>query len=404
MSRSLPGRCAWSSGRRRLYGRRWARRGRRPPGSARRRSGRAAGAVRTRGVRTRRSGRVTGMTSGTRSPTRVGVTVRSVSRAANQLVLAGEKSCNWPVSVRRRYVMPCHGPGPKVAIVRPLLSGLATIRRMRRSRTRRPAAIYAVLQAVTVVLALWLSKHFQVARLGATLVALAPTVPGAYLAWAAYRDDRREAAADTDAKVKKLAAVVAAAETRQRAQLIGPGAHRIDVTFDQRTEPANNATGAAAHGRLTNIVSYYQNLRPARLAITGDPGAGKTLLALDLILGLLTHPGRTDTDPSRSASPWPTGIPTALFRNGSPTRSTSSSGTTALPSPTQPRWWTATTSCRSWTAWTRWTPTPLRRPPPCRARPGETQRLPGPHRQRPGRPHLPHHPVRGPGRPGPTDA
>jgi hypothetical protein len=168
---------------------------------------------------------------------------------------------------------------------------------MRRSRTRRTAVIYAVLQAVAVVLALWLSKHFQVARLGATLVALAPTMPGAYLTWAAYRDDRREAAADTDVKVKTLAAVVAAAEARQRAQLIGPGAHRIDVTFQQRTEPANNATGAAAHGRLTDIVSYYQNLRPARLAITGEPGAGKTLLALDLILGLLTHPGRTDTDP-----------------------------------------------------------------------------------------------------------
>ncbi|WP_333736220.1 NACHT domain-containing protein [Streptomyces sp. IBSBF 2806] len=149
---------------------------------------------------------------------------------------------------------------------------------------------------MTVVLALWLSKHFQVARLGATLVALAPTLPGAYLAWAAYRDDRREAAADTDAKIKTLAAAVAAAETRQRAQLIGPGAHRIDVTFHQRTEPANNATGAAPHGRLTDIVSYYQNLRPARLAITGEPGAGKTLLTLDLILGLLTHPGRTDTD------------------------------------------------------------------------------------------------------------
>ncbi|MGW7513904.1 NACHT domain-containing protein [Streptomyces massasporeus] len=167
---------------------------------------------------------------------------------------------------------------------------------MRRSRTRRPAAIYAVLQVVAVVFALWLSKHFEVARLSATMIALAPTLPAACLAWFAYRDDRREAAADTDATVKRLAAVVAAAETRQRAQMIGPGAHRIDVTFHQRTEPANNATGAADHGSLTNIVSYYQNLSPARLAITGEPGAGKTLLALDLILGLLTHPGRTDTD------------------------------------------------------------------------------------------------------------
>ncbi|MFE0058760.1 NACHT domain-containing protein [Streptomyces sp. NPDC059003] len=148
-----------------------------------------------------------------------------------------------------------------------------------------------------MALALWLSKQYQVAKLSATLVALAPTMPVAYLAWAAYRDDRREAAADTDAKARTLAAAVAAAETRQRAQLIGPGAHRIDLAFHQHTEPANNATGAADHGRLTNVVAYYQNLHPARLAIIGEPGAGKTLVALDLILGLLTHPGRTDTDP-----------------------------------------------------------------------------------------------------------
>ncbi|MFF4442628.1 NACHT domain-containing protein [Streptomyces sp. NPDC001621] len=174
---------------------------------------------------------------------------------------------------------------------------LATMRLMKRSRTRQSAVIYAVLQVATVALALWLSKHFQLARLSATLVALAPTAPGAYLTWAAYRDDRREAAADTDAKARSLAAAVAAAETRQRAQLIGPGAHRIDVAFHQHLEPANNATGAAAHGRLTDIVAYYQSLHPARLAIIGEPGAGKTLLALDLILGLLTHTGRTDTDP-----------------------------------------------------------------------------------------------------------
>ncbi|MFF9457383.1 NACHT domain-containing protein [Streptomyces flaveolus] len=168
---------------------------------------------------------------------------------------------------------------------------------MRRSRTRRAAVIYTVLQVVTVALALGLSKQFEVARLSATLVALAPTVPGAYLAWTAYRDDRSEAAADTDAMTKTLAAAVAVAETRQRGQLIGPGAHRIDVVFHLHTEPANNATGAAPHGRLTDIVGYYQRLQPTRLAITGEPGAGKTLLALDLLLGLLAHPGRTDTDP-----------------------------------------------------------------------------------------------------------
>lgn len=168
---------------------------------------------------------------------------------------------------------------------------------MRRSRTRRAAATYVLLQVTAAALALWLTEQFQVAKLSATLVALVPTVPAAYLAWAAYRDDRREAAADPDVRATALANSVAAAETLQRAQLIGPGAHRIDLTFAHRTEPANNATGAAPHGRLTDIVAYYQDLHPARLVITGEPGAGKTLLALDLLLGLLSHPHRTQADP-----------------------------------------------------------------------------------------------------------
>ncbi|MGW1761875.1 hypothetical protein [Streptomyces mirabilis] len=45
---------------------------------------------------------------------------------------------------------------------------------MKRSRTRRAAAAYVLLQVVAAALALWLSKHFQVARLSTTLVALDP--------------------------------------------------------------------------------------------------------------------------------------------------------------------------------------------------------------------------------------
>ncbi|MFD9793641.1 NACHT domain-containing protein [Streptomyces sp. NPDC059070] len=165
------------------------------------------------------------------------------------------------------------------------------------SRTRRVTVVYVALQTATAVVALWLTKQFQVARMAATAVALAPTVPGAYLAWAAYREDRAEAAADVDAKARVLAAAVAAAETRQRAQLIGPGAHRIDVAFTHRREPANNAAGARPDGRLTDVVAYYQRLRPARLVITGAPGAGKTLLAIELVLGLLTRPDRAPDEP-----------------------------------------------------------------------------------------------------------
>ncbi|MEU2871625.1 NACHT domain-containing protein [Streptomyces olivoreticuli] len=90
---------------------------------------------------------------------------------------------------------------------------------------------------------------------------------------------------------------MAASEAEQRAQLLGPGAHRIDLAFTHLQECANNAAGAAPEGTLAGIVEYYRQLRPARLVITGAPGAGKTLLALDLLLGLLTRPGRSAADP-----------------------------------------------------------------------------------------------------------
>ncbi|MGW4804906.1 NACHT domain-containing protein [Kitasatospora sp. NPDC004272] len=108
---------------------------------------------------------------------------------------------------------------------------------------------------------------------------------------------RAEAATDPSSRAKALSRAVLAAETRQRAQLIGAGAHRIDLSFIHLPAPANNAAGAAPNGRLADVADYYRRLRPARLVITGEPGAGKTLLAIDLVLGLLTDPGRNPDDP-----------------------------------------------------------------------------------------------------------
>lgn len=181
---------------------------------------------------------------------------------------------------------------------------------MRASRTHRTAIVFLVLQIASMAVALWISKHFQVARLAVTAIALAPTLPGAYLSWVAYRADRAEAAADVEPKIKILAAVVAASETLQRKQLIGPGAHRIDLAFRYHHEPANNAAGAEPEGRFANVVDYYRQLRPARLVITGEPGAGKTMLALDLLLGLLADSEPTDRVPVRvSLAGWDTTRP-----------------------------------------------------------------------------------------------
>lgn len=81
------------------------------------------------------------------------------------------------------------------------------------------------------------------------------------MTWRAYHDDSRDAITDTSAIAARLAEYVAAAATAQRAQLIGPGAHWIDVEFEYFQEH-DNVTGAATRGQLTDVVAYYRNLRP----------------------------------------------------------------------------------------------------------------------------------------------
>jgi len=157
--------------------------------------------------------------------------------------------------------------------------------------------VYGAGQLTAVLVALWLNRQYHLGSTGAAVVALVPTLPGAFLGWAAYRDDRAEAALDLDVKARVLAAVVKASERDQVARLLGGGGRRIDVVFAYVPGSAGDAAGAAAQGHLADVLAYYRSLRPGRLVITGEPGAGKTLLALQLLLNILDDPARTDADP-----------------------------------------------------------------------------------------------------------
>jgi hypothetical protein len=152
-------------------------------------------------------------------------------------------------------------------------------------------------QSAAVGVVWWLNWHFHLGDTAAVFMALLPTLPGAYLTWAAYRDDRAEANMDLDVKARVLAAAVKAAERDQAAQLLGAGGRRIDLLFEYVPESANDAVGAAEQGHLADVLTYYRTLNPRRLIITGEPGAGKTLLALQLLLDILDDPARADTDP-----------------------------------------------------------------------------------------------------------
>jgi hypothetical protein len=112
---------------------------------------------------------------------------------------------------------------------------------------------------------------------------------------------------DTDVAVwaSWLAGEVRTQETEQRNQLLGRQDRTINLKFHLRPAPAHNARGARPHGHLADVVTYFRDLRPQRLVITGRAGAGKTVLAIELILSLLDNWEPQDPIPVRiSAADW----------------------------------------------------------------------------------------------------
>ncbi|GAA2432159.1 NACHT domain-containing protein [Streptomyces macrosporus] len=93
----------------------------------------------------------------------------------------------------------------------------------------------------------------------------------------------------------RLAVAVLDEVREARQQLLGDHDKTIDVRFTLRPALAHTADGAGTGGQLRTVVDYYRRLRPRRLVITGTPGAGKTVLALQLMLRLLEQ--RTADDP-----------------------------------------------------------------------------------------------------------
>jgi Sec-independent protein secretion pathway component TatC len=118
---------------------------------------------------------------------------------------------------------------------------------------------------------------------------------------------------DVELWTSRLATVVLAAETRELAQLLGhddQADKTIDVQFVMQPAPGHQAAGARPAGRLSEVVDYYRAVRPQRLVITGAPGAGKTVLALRLMLGVLTDSASGARVPVRlSAASWDTVVP-----------------------------------------------------------------------------------------------
>ncbi|WP_381805293.1 NACHT domain-containing protein [Streptomyces niveus] len=127
------------------------------------------------------------------------------------------------------------------------------------------------------------------------LVSLSAALWSGWMAVQAARWQETDLAGNAD----RLAGEVMDAEQAAWRQLLGARDRPINVSFVHHPALGHEAAGAAPHGTLKDVADYYVRLSPRRLVITGAPGAGKTVLALQLMLLLLERRSPGEAVPVR---------------------------------------------------------------------------------------------------------
>lgn len=88
-----------------------------------------------------------------------------------------------------------------------------------------------------------------------------------------------------------LAKAVLRAESEQRARLLGtdrPDVRTVDVRFHPEFELVRFGAGAnAPPGSLASVFAYFQSVPSRRMVVVGEPGSGKSVLAVELLVRFL---------------------------------------------------------------------------------------------------------------------
>ncbi|WP_435228404.1 NACHT domain-containing protein [Streptomyces sp. Tue6028] len=155
---------------------------------------------------------------------------------------------------------------------------------------------------ITAVCAVWVVNALRHGGLEsgdrASVAGLLFGVAGLWAAVAALRQkpwDQPDLAAAADA----LARHVMRLEEESLYQLRGADFPAIDIAFtthpQYRPADVRDASGPLQQGQLSKVAAFFRATRPQRLVITGGAGAGKTVLAAELVLTLLEE--RQDNEP-----------------------------------------------------------------------------------------------------------
>ncbi|MDH6583496.1 hypothetical protein M2161_002602 [Streptomyces sp. SAI-133] len=156
-----------------------------------------------------------------------------------------------------------------------------------RSRVRRAGIVYLTLLTAGTLGALLLAPRLD--DPATVLAALLPTWGGAYLAWSSYRAERTEAAAgQSPHDLADRLAVAVRHEWEREAEvrrLADP--YPLPVGWRDADPDLAEAPGPDAHGGRGDVDGVLTGGAPTRLLVLGDPGAGKTLFLVRLLLALI---------------------------------------------------------------------------------------------------------------------
>lgn len=164
-----------------------------------------------------------------------------------------------------------------------------------RSRPARRLWLAVILVAGTAGvfwLTLWLLGKGDDGAGIANVLALPVAILGSMVAFAALRSRPESDGAKVRARASTLLDQVAAAEARALQQLLGDTgrAEPADIGFAHTHPDAAGVRwrvdGGPETGSLNTVAEFYGSLRLGRLLVLGEPGSGKTVLTVRLLLDL----------------------------------------------------------------------------------------------------------------------